>query len=239
MSINWPATGESLFPPVELADEDGLLAIGGDLSAARLLNAYKHGIFPWFNQSDPILWWSPDPRMILYPNQVRISKSLKKTIRKANFSVTADREFLAVIAACAAPRQQQDNNDDNATWITADMIEAYHQLHQLGYAHSIECWQNGQLVGGLYGVAIGKVFFGESMFSKVTDSSKVALVVLCRQLQRWGYELIDCQVYSDHLASLGAEEIPRQHFTAALSKLCAAESTLSPWQIDSGILQEL
>ena len=237
MSITWlAATTHSRVPPVEQATEHGLLAAGGDLSAQRLLDAYQHGIFPWFNKNDPILWWCPDPRMVLFTDEVRISKSLNKTLRKKNFTVTFDQAFEEVMQACSAPRANQPTDPDNRTWIHDDMIEAYKELHRLGYAHSVECWQQNKLVGGLYGVAIGKAFFGESMFSFVTDSSKVALVTLCQQLHRWGVPLIDCQIYSDHLSSMGAAEIPRALFIEHLQLLCK-DTVLpaAPWQIDNDL----
>jgi leucyl/phenylalanyl-tRNA--protein transferase len=222
------------FPPVSEAFEDGLLAAGGDLSTTRVLNAYRQGIFPWFNKNDPILWWSPDPRLVLWTDKIKLSKSLKKTIRTSLVTVTFDKAFDEVIKACSMPRQQGDD-PENCTWIHPDMIATYNKLHQQGHAHSVECWLDGQLVGGLYGVAIGQTFFGESMFSTVTDSSKLALVALCQQFQRWGIPLVDCQVYSEHLASLGAEEMPRTDFIEQLAKLCTQSpkrSDVSLWQLD-------
>jgi len=205
------------FPEVSLAlqDPDGLLAIGGDLSEKRLLAAYRQGIFPWYSDDQPILWWSPNPRMVLYPDNLHISKSLRKTLRKENYSITFDSVFDQVIDECAAPR-----NYTADTWITDEMTQAYIRLHQSGYAHSVECWQDNELIGGLYGIAIGKVFFGESMFSKKMDASKIAFIYLTRQLQSWGYQLIDCQVYSSHLASLGAVNISRENFIEQLQQLC-------------------
>ncbi len=197
------------FPDVDYAmiQPNGLLAVGGDLSPARLLHAYQRGIFPWFSEAQPILWWAPDPRAVLLPEAIKISRSLKKTLRRGVFQVTFDQVFPRVIEACAAPRGHQ-----NDTWITNHMVAAYCELHARGFAHSVECWQDGALVGGLYGVAIGKVFFGESMFSRVSDASKVALVTLCQS----GYELIDCQLPSDHLKRMGATEIPRRDFMRLL-----------------------
>lgn len=197
------------FPDVDYAmiQPNGLLAVGGDLSPARLLHAYQRGIFPWFSEGQPILWWAPDPRAVLLPRELKISRSLRKTLRREVFEVSFDRAFAQVIEACAAPRGHQ-----NDTWITAHMIAAYCALHARGFAHSVECWQNGELVGGLYGVAIGQVFFGESMFSRVSDASKVALTALCRS----GYELIDCQLPSDHLKRMGAIDIPRRQFMRLL-----------------------
>lgn len=228
---------DTLFPPVSEALEDGLLAAGGDLSPARLINAYRHGIFPWFNKGDPILWWSPDPRLVLWTDKIKISKSLKKTIRTTAITVTLDKAFNEVITACSQPRQEGEN-PENSTWIHPDMIAAYNRLHQQGHAHSVECWFDGRLVGGLYGVSIGRAFFGESMFSTVTDSSKLALVALCQQFQRWGFPLIDCQVYSGHLASLGAEEMRRSDFIKQLDKFCSEtpkRSNTHMWELDSDL----
>jgi leucyl/phenylalanyl-tRNA--protein transferase len=214
------------FPDVSLALEEpnGLLAIGGDLSPERLLSAYRHGIFPWFNPGEPILWWSPDPRAVLFPEKIRISRSLRRTIGKNLFSLTTDQAFNAVMAACQAPRAKQ-----RGTWITPDMRRAYNEMHRRGYAHSIECWQNTELAGGLYGMAIGQVFFGESMFSRVSDASKVALVYLTDKLIEWGYRLIDCQVQSEHLISLGAEAIPRDQFCAYLNRWCDQPVAEDAW----------
>jgi leucyl/phenylalanyl-tRNA--protein transferase len=214
------------FPAVSLALEEpnGLLAIGGDLSPERLLSAYRHGIFPWFNPGEPVLWWSPDPRAVLFPEKIRISRSLRRTIGKNLFSLTTDQAFNAVMAACQAPRAKQ-----RGTWITPDMRRAYNEMHRRGYAHSIECWQNTELAGGLYGMAIGQVFFGESMFSRVSDASKVALVYLTDKLIEWGYRLIDCQVQSEHLISLGAEAIPRDQFCAYLNRWCDQPVAEDAW----------
>jgi len=228
MSLPWLSENHQ-FPPVSTALADGLLASGGDLSPARLLNAYRQGIFPWFNVDSPILWWSPDPRMVLIPEQINISKSLKRTLNKQPYTVTFDQAFTAVMTACAQPRDDE-LEAESSTWIHPDMIAAYTQLHQQGYAHSVECWADGRLVGGLYGVAIGRVFFGESMFSFARDSSKVALVILCQQLQKWGVPLIDCQLYSAHLASMGAIEIDRDDFVAVLDQFCPLEPDAASWQ---------
>lgn len=233
MSILWlSGDTNSRFPPVEQAFEDGLLAAGGDLSSQRILSAYRQGIFPWFNQNDPILWWSPNPRMVLFTDQIKISKSLKKTLRTTNITVTMDHAYNQVMRFCSAPRVRQSVNTEASTWIHPEMIDAYTKLHQLGYGHSVECWQNDKLVGGLYGIAIGNIFFGESMFSQIRDSSKIALVALCQQLNRWGFPLIDCQVYSEHLANLGAVELPRKEFIAQLKTLCQQHAVTSPWQLD-------
>lgn len=212
-----PTDTHQTFPDVSLAlrEPDGLLAVGGDLSVERILAAYRRGIFPWYSGDQPILWWSPDPRTVLFPEKLNLSRSLRKTLRQQRFEVTLDLAFERVIAACAESR-----TDDQGTWITTDMATAYTRLHRHGHAHSVECWQEGSLVGGLYGIAIGRVFFGESMFSRVSDASKVAFSHLVRQLQAWEFGLIDCQVYSTHLASLGAEKIPRDHFVKHLNSLC-------------------
>ncbi|GBL40081.1 MAG: leucyl/phenylalanyl-tRNA--protein transferase [Nitrospira sp.] len=206
------------FPPVEQASPEGLLAVGGDLRPERLLEAYRHGIFPWYEEDQPILWWSPDPRAVLFPHKLHVPRSLDKTIRRGHFTVTLDTCFRDVMIKCAGPRPQYP---EGGTWITPAMIEAYTKLHELGRAHSIETWQEGTLVGGLYGVAIGGAFFGESMFSRATDASKVALVSLVRQLHTWGSKLFDCQQVSPHVLRLGAEEISRrvfiEHLTAALT----------------------
>ena len=224
-----PECQDITFPDVELAlkEPDGLLAIGGDLSSARLLNAYKSGIFPWYGPGQPILWWSPDPRLVLLPESLHISRSLQKTLRKRVFRVTFDEAFEAVIGNCAGPR---DNT--NGTWITAEMTTAYLELHRQGYAHSVECWQEQQLVGGLYGVSLGRVFFGESMFAHASDSSKVALVYLTMQLSRWGFPLIDCQVHTPHLESLGATFLPRKEFTRVLHMACALPPPPAPWRLE-------
>ena len=196
------------FPPVEDADEDGLLAIGGDLTPARLLLAYRSGIFPWFNDEDPIYWWSPDPRFVLYPSQLKISKSMQQVVKKQTFQFSTNKAFKAVIQACSTtPR-----NGQNGTWITNEMQEAYHHMHQLGYAHSAEAWLNDELVGGLYGIRLGNVFFGESMFSHVSNASKFAFIQYVQQLQKENVQLIDCQLHTDHLESLGAAMIPRKTF---------------------------
>lgn len=214
-------------PGLALKEPNGLLAIGGDLSPQRLLAAYRRGIFPWYSQGQPILWWSPDPRAVLYPDRIKISRSLRKTLKKTPYAVTMDQAFDDVISACAAPRQ-----DEAGTWILPEMKQAYCRLHELGYAHSVECWNNGQLVGGLYGVAIGRVFFGESMFSRETAASKVAFVHLAGQLQQWGYGLIDGQVSSAHLTTLGAEDIPRQEFLTQLEDLCNQDAVVGSWQLN-------
>ncbi|MBU0687886.1 MAG: leucyl/phenylalanyl-tRNA--protein transferase [Gammaproteobacteria bacterium] len=204
------------FPSVTqaLSHPNGLLAAGGDLSPARLLDAYRHGIFPWFGEGDPILWWSPDPRMVLIPQAFKLSHSLRKTLRRGAYQLRTDTAFEQVMRACAAPRDGQDG-----TWIQEQMVQAYCELHRLGHAHSVETWMEDQLVGGLYGIAIGKMFYGESMFSRRSDASKIALAHLCAQLQRWDFGMIDCQMNTPHLASLGAREIPRNEFLSRLQEL--------------------
>lgn len=221
-----PSRPDAPFPPVELAEEepDGLLAIGGDLTPTRLLNAYRAGIFPWYSEGQPLLWWSPDPRLVLYPEQIRVSRSLGKTLRNKPFTHTFDHAFEKVIQACATIRR-----NDQGTWITNDMTRAYNELHRLGRAHSVEVWQEGELVGGLYGITIGRAFFGESMFSYQRDASKVALVRLAQQLFGWGFRLIDCQVYTSHLASLGAVEISRSRFCRELDQWCPQPGMEGSW----------
>ncbi|MCF8112505.1 MAG: leucyl/phenylalanyl-tRNA--protein transferase [Desulfotignum sp.] len=202
------------FPPAWLARSDGLLCIGGDLSCDRLLLAYQNGIFPWFSESEPILWWSPDPRLVLFPSRIRISRSLGKKIKRDEFTITVDQAFEQTIQACARPRK----HPDEGTWLVAEMVDAYIALHRKGYAHSIETWHRDRLVGGLYGVSIGCSFFGESMFSLERDASKVALVALARHLEHHEFDIIDCQVTTDHLCQMGAVEISRQQFLDILSR---------------------
>ncbi len=212
-----PNNPEQDFPPVNkaLREPDGLLAVGGCLSKQRLLNAYRHGIFPWYNPGEPILWWSPDPRLVLFPDKLIVSRSLRKTMRKNIFLITFDQAFNEVIAACAKPRK-----DAAGTWITEEINQAYNELHNLGIAHSAEAWLNGELVGGLYGIALGQVFFGESMFHTKTDASKVVFATLVEQLKSLNYQLIDCQVHTQHLESFGAQEIDRSEFTKLLDQYC-------------------
>lgn len=215
------------FPDPALAEHEpnGLLAVGGDLSVERLLAAYGLGIFPWYGRNQPILWWSPDPRLVLFPPALRVSRSLRRTLRRGLYEVSVDRDFAGVVRGCAAPRPAADG-----TWILPEMRRAYVRLHQLGHAHSVEVWQGAELMGGLYGVAVGCAFFGESMFSRATDASKVALVHLARLLGAWGYGLIDCQVYTPHLASLGAVEIPRSAFQARLASAAARAPDPQAWR---------
>jgi leucyl/phenylalanyl-tRNA--protein transferase len=217
------------FPPVEAALQapNGLLAAGGDLSPERLLAAYAEGIFPWFGEDDPILWWSPDPRMVLYVGEVHVARSLNKVIRGGRFRVTLDAAFPAVVRSCAEARR-----DHEGTWITPAMEEAYIGLAELGHAHSVEAWHGDMLAGGLYGVAVGRMFFGESMFTRVRDASKVALVQLARQLDRWGMPMIDCQMSTAHLASLGAREIRRTDFVKEVRYLVQQPPVPTPWRMD-------
>jgi leucyl/phenylalanyl-tRNA--protein transferase len=228
--IPW-LTEEPIFPPVELAlqSPNGLLAAGGDLSTTRLLAAYRHGIFPWFSPGDPILWWSPDPRTVLVPDEFRVSRSLAKILRQHRYEVRFDTAFEQVMRACAAPRGGQPG-----TWIDGNMVAAYVALHHAGHAHSVEVWIDGRLTGGLYGIAIGRMFFGESMFSAASNASKIALAHLARQLGHWGFGMIDCQMYTAHLASLGAREIPRAEFIARLQDLIHCEP-ITRWQFDSDL----
>ncbi|MBQ0787407.1 MAG: leucyl/phenylalanyl-tRNA--protein transferase [Oceanihabitans sp.] len=195
-----------IFPNVQAADEEGLLAIGGDLSVARLLLAYQSGIFPWFNDGDPVLWWSPDPRFVLFPEKLKVSKSMKQVLKKSDFTVTVNQDFLSVIKACSIAKRE----GQSGTWITDAMVQAYIKLHELGYAKSVEVWQEEELVGGLYGLDLNNgVFCGESMFTNVSNASKVAFITF---IQNTNYKLIDCQVYTNHLESLGAEDISREDF---------------------------
>ena len=217
------------FPPLEAATREGLLAVGGDLSEARLMAAYRSGIFPWYGRGEPILWWSPDPRCVIFPEKFMPSRSLKKSIRRSGFDFTLDTAFARVLAECAAPRDGGGNGGGGGTWITAEMARAYTGLHRAGVAHSAEIWQRGRLVGGLYGLALGGVFFGESMFSRVTDASKAALALLIQQLLRWDFRLIDCQVCSPHLLSLGAEEIARTAFIKRLQSALKEPGKPGDW----------
>lgn len=208
-----------------LAHPPGLLAAGGDLSVERLLAAYRRGIFPWYESGQPILWWCPDPRAILIPEQYHVSRSLRRTIRRGHLSTTVDRDFDAVVRACAAPRPGQQG-----TWITPQVQAAFCELHRLGWAHSVETWHDEELAGGVYGLSIGRVFFAESMFSRVTDASKLALLRLTSMLREWNFPLIDCQIASPHLASLGMTEIPRRDFVRHLDHFCNLSLPAGAWQ---------
>lgn len=216
---------ELVFPPPEQAEPDGLLAVGGDLSAKRLILAYQSGIFPWYEEGQPLLWWSPDPRLVLEPEEFHVSKRLAQTIKNGKIKVTFDQAFVSVIQSCATvPRKGQ-----SGTWITPEMQEAYIRLHRLGVAHSVESWLGGELVGGVYGVSLGKCFFGESMFSTESNASKIALAVLVRRLKNWGFHLIDAQITSPHLLSLGAKEIPRQLFLERLKSAVCLPTIRGSW----------
>ena len=233
--IPW-LTANAPFPPLwrALHSPNGLLAAGGDLSAPRLLEAYRHGVFPWFNPGDPILWWSPDPRMVLVPGEFKISSSLAKVLRNTAYEVRCDTAFELVMRGCAAPRPSLKPMGQGGTWIHEDMIAAYCALYEQGYAHSVETWMGGKLVGGLYGIAIGRMFYGESMFSQAGNASKIALAHLARQLERWRFGMIDCQMNTAHLASLGAREIPRSEFIVRLQELINCEP-VTHWQLDADL----
>ncbi len=212
--LTWLKRDDLSFPPLETAlrEPNGLLAAGGDLRPERLLGAYRHGCFPWYQEGQPLLWWSPDPRTVLFPDELHVSRSLRKRMRHGDYRVTFDKAFAEVIQGCAGPRSYADG-----TWITTPMQDAYVRLHEMGVAHSVEVWQQGQLVGGLYGIAMGELFFGESMFSRATDASKVGFVTLVERLREWGFALIDCQMPTRHLESFGARSIPRAAFAEALA----------------------
>jgi len=222
---------DSPFPPPQAAmqNPNGLLAAGGDLSPRRLLDAYRQGIFPWYGEGDPILWWSPDPRMVLVPEEMKVSRSLAKTLRNKSYEIRFDTAFDEIMAGCA-----QSRPDQPGTWITVEMREAYDRLHRLGYAHSVEAWIGGALAGGLYGVAIGGVFFGESMFFRARDASKIALVGLARRCGTEGISLIDCQMHTPHLASLGARDVPRREFFRRLAELIDYPRSPGIWESWNG-----
>jgi leucyl/phenylalanyl-tRNA--protein transferase len=221
----WRLGAAHTFPDPRLASRTGMLAVGGDLAPQRLLTAYRQGIFPWYSEDEPILWWSLDPRCVLPVSRLHVPRSLAKIIRRGDYTITMDRAFDRVIAECAAkPRPGQDT-----TWITAEIRAAYGRLHAEGYAHSVEAWRGDELVGGLYGVAVGRLFCGESMFAHAPDASKVAFVTAARQLERWGFPLIDCQMRTAHLARFGAVEVPRATFLDAIRPLVAQPDRLGPW----------
>jgi leucyl/phenylalanyl-tRNA---protein transferase len=230
--LHWldPRNPQQPFPPAHLAlrEPNGLLAIGGDLSLPRLLRAYAQGIFPWYNPDEPILWWCPDPRAVLYPDRFHCSRSLRARIRKGDVELRFDTAFAEVLEACAGPRR-----GCRGTWLGEDMRRSYLALHQAGHAHSAEIWRGEQLLGGLYGVAVGRMFYGESMFSREDDASKLALYGLCRHLQAWGYAMIDCQIASPHLSRLGAEEMPRAQFLERARPAAAEAGHRGPWQADA------
>ncbi len=225
--IPWLENAER-FPPLELAlrEPNGLLCAGGDLTPQRLVMAYLKGIFPWYSPGEPILWWSPDPRMVLFPAEFKLSRSLRKALRNKNYQIRLDTHFKAVVEACARTRRK----DQAGTWISPEIRDAYVKLHELGYAHSVETWVDDHLVGGLYGIAIGKMFYGESMFAHATDASKIAFAHLVRFLSDHGFGLIDCQMNTAHLASLGAREIPRDEFADHLRRLTAIPPLCGRWE---------
>ncbi len=215
---------EPLFPPVELSSPEGIIAAGGDLSPERLLAAYSSGIFPWYSDEQPILWWSPDPRFVLFPRQLHVSRSLRRAMNKQPFTITFDTHFEGVITGCSLPRR-----DGFGTWITDEMREAYLRLHQLGYAHSVEAWEGENLAGGMYGVSLGSCFFGESMFTRVNNASKIALVTLVEALVDKKFTLLDCQVYTENLDRFGALHIPRKDFLDILAKGMEAPTLRGNW----------
>lgn len=223
MSVFLLPEKENHFPPVDQADPDGLLAVGGDLSVERLLTAYREGIFPWFGEMDPLLWWAPDPRFVLFPGELKVAKSMRPYFNQGKFTVTLDNRFEEVMRSCA------DIRSDSGTWITDEMVDAYTALHSLGYAHSVEVWESGELVGGLYGISIGKLFFGESMFAKVSNASKYGFITLVRLLEQKGFRLIDCQQETAHLGSLGARPIARDVFSGILKENETEDTLLGSW----------
>ncbi|HSN41500.1 MAG TPA: leucyl/phenylalanyl-tRNA--protein transferase [Burkholderiales bacterium] len=229
--ISWLGTNDP-FPPVSraLTEPSGLLAAGGELTPERLVDAYRQGIFPWYSQDQPLLWWSPDPRMVLFPAELRLTRSLKKRLRRRDYEIRADTCFERVMRACAGPRRGQEG-----TWITEEMVAAYCALHAQGLAHSVETWMNGELAGGLYGIALGRMFYGESMFARATDASKLALAHLVRQIERWGFGMIDCQMKTPHLAAFGAREIPRREFMRKLQELVNYPPPVSEWRFDDDL----
>ncbi len=217
-------TEKILFPPVHYAEPSGIIAVGGDLSPERLLEAYSSGIFPWFSDDSPIIWWSPDPRFVIYPAEIKISRSMRQVLERKFFRITFDRAFREVVTGCSRPRKYEQE-----TWITEDMIEAYVKLHEIGYAHSVEAWHGDELAGGLYGVSLGGAFFGESMFAKETNASKAAFITLAVNLKRLGFDIIDCQVYTEHLESLGAFEMPRGEFISIINNSMVRDSIRGNW----------
>jgi leucyl/phenylalanyl-tRNA---protein transferase len=234
--ITWLNVGDA-FPPASdaLADPNGLVCAGLELSAERVLLAYERGIFPWYSEGQPVLWWSPDPRMVLLPENFKLHRSLKKTLRNTRYEIRVDERFEDVMRGCAELRP-----DQGGTWITDSIIAAYSQLHHAGLAHCVECWIDGELAGGLYGIALGKVFFGESMFMRRTDASKIAFAHLVAQLSKWGFELIDCQQETVHLASFGARPIPRENFLQQLQRLIHSDAMVprtGRWQFDVDLRQ--
>lgn len=230
MPIYWLDESELSFPPPALASPEGILAVGGDLQPQRLLLAYRHGIFPWYNEGDPILWWSPDPRFVLFPEKLKVAKSMRPYFNQGRYRATFDQAFDRVIRACGeVPR-----NGQAGTWITEEMREAYREMHRLGFAHSVEVWQDDELVGGLYGLALGRVFFGESMFTRASNASKFGFITLVRYLQQRGYRLVDCQQETAHLASLGAEPLPRAEFLQLLDPIGDEPTDRGRWSLPTG-----
>jgi len=222
-------TPETQFPSPNSASEEGLVAVGGKITTKRVLSAYRQGIFPWYSEDQPVLWWSPEPRAVLYPDEIKISRSLKKRLRQNNFSITADTAFSEVVKACAGPRTQSPTG---STWITTEMMDTYNRLHQLGYGHSIEVWNEEKLVGGLYGLSLGSAFFGESMFSHQSDASKLALVYLAKFSKSRGIDFIDCQLPTDHLASMGAVNISRKEYLRILETALKHQDHIKYWQLE-------
>lgn len=229
--ITW-LTDNDEFPPIQqaLTEPNGLLAASDRISSSRLLTAYRRGIFPWYSDQQPVLWWSPDPRMVLFPDEFRMPRSLAKRLRRRDYEIRLDSAFAEVMRECSKPR-----SEDAGTWITEEMIAAYCELHRLGYAHSVETWIDGKLAGGLYGVSLGRAFYGESMFARVSDASKIAFAHLVRQLSRWQFGLIDCQMNTAHLARFGAREITRAEFSLKLTELVNYPITASAWQFEDGL----
>jgi len=225
---------EPVFPPAENSDPDGILAVGGDLSPERLIEAYTHGIFPWYSSETPIIWWSPDPRFVIYPHKVKVSKSMKQILKRNFFDIRYDTSFREVITACSGKRKRE-----KGTWITPEMIEAYVTLHNIGFAHSIEAWRDGNLAGGLYGVSLGGMFFGESMFSRESNASKAAFIILADNLLRLGFDLIDSQVHTDHMESLGAVEMDRAAFLKLVTQSVKRETITGNWGSNSLFKTEL
>ena len=231
MLLITPDTPETEFPSPDAATDEGLVAVGGELTTSRLLSAYRSGIFPWYSEDQPVLWWSPEPRAILFPDKIKISRSLRKTLKHKEFQVTADQEFEAVINACAEPRGQPPYG---GTWITEDMKRSYLELHRLGYGHSIEVWRAGELVGGMYGLSLGRAFFGESMFSRVSDASKVALVRLAEFAILYDIDFIDCQLPTDHLTSMGTVNMTRTAYLGLLKKSLKHNDRTEHWSLNTG-----
>jgi len=226
MPVFWLSTEEIEFPPAHMANPDGILAIGGDLAPERLILAYQSGLFPWFNPDDPIIWWSPDPRFVLFPDELKVAKSMRSYFNQNKFTFTIDQEFEQVMRCC---QNQYRKGQGGGTWITEDMVDAYTELHRQGYAHSVEVWQNGELAGGLYGISIGKVFFGESMFTKISNASKAGFIHLVRILKKLDFWLIDCQQQTRHLESLGGRGISRSSFLKFMEKNQQEETHRGSW----------